>query len=198
MFRGIRRWLRAFFSWLAPDSADSVILFFILIIATGIGLFVFFGSLVLERHEYIGFAVFMLSPVFTLAFLALIKGASSLAGGLYHSGSTELNHPAIVKGMYGLAAGYVKTGQFGKAREKYMDILQTYPDELDARYLLANLLDRHFGLYEAAREEYIALRRAVRKRGVDYPYLAAMEERIAALSQEMEERKIAPPKGEEE
>ena len=197
-FRAARRWVSGFFAWLAADSADSVTVAFTLAIATGIGLFVLIGSLVLERHEYIGLAIFLLSPVFALAALALMKGASSMAGGLYHSGSTEPNHPAIVKGMYGLAAGYVKTGQFGKARDKYLEILQTYPDELDARYLLANLLDQHFGLYEAARDEYIGLRRAVLKRNVNYPYLKGMEARIAELTARIKEEKFASPEAGED
>ncbi|MDH5638437.1 MAG: hypothetical protein OEZ04_08100, partial [Nitrospinota bacterium] len=108
-------------------------------------------------------------------------------GGLYHSGSRQMNHKAITKGMYSLAGGYTRAGQFSMARDKYMEIIETYPEELDARYLLANLMDEHFGLPEEALKLFIGLRRKIREKDIDYKYKVALGERIAELEKYLKE-----------
>ena len=72
------------------------------------------------------------------------------------------------------------------AREKYLEILETYPDELDAKYLLANLLDNHFGAYQEALQEFRGLRKVIREKKVDYQYKAALEKRIKELEEHLE------------
>jgi tetratricopeptide (TPR) repeat protein len=181
--------IRALADGLVEDSADSAALTLIIAFSIPMGFILFIGSVVLKGRILIGLGFFIGTPIFGVAAFMAVKSVSSLMGGFYHSGSTQPNHPAIIKGMYGLAAGYVQGGEFGKARDKYMEILETYPEELDARYLLANLMDQRFGLYAEAYLEFTVLRRIIRERKVDYPYKAAMEERIAALFQALEEER---------
>jgi len=180
--------------WMFDDPSDAIRLARIIAIALPVGVLgagtsIYYGMWLRAVISLVGV------PVLAMAGFAAIQGFSGAVGGLYHSGSHQLNHAALTKGMYNLAAGYVKSGQFAQARDKYLEILETYPEELDARYLLANLWDQHFGLQEEALKEFMRLRRMIKEKNVDYKYQRALEERIEELQKFLEEEKKDPPKG---
>jgi len=179
------------FQWLFEDQADALRLARIILIASPIGIL---GAITSIAKGLWLYAILSLVGFPTLAVVgfAATQSVAGAIGGLYHSGSREMNHAAIIKGMYSLAAGYSKTGQFSMARDKYFELINTYPDELDARYLLANLLEQHYGLPEEALAEFIKLSRMIREKGIDYKYKHALENRIKELRLTLEEERKGP------
>ncbi|MDH5757098.1 MAG: hypothetical protein OEZ55_10565 [Nitrospinota bacterium] len=166
--------------WLFEDPSDAFRLARIMAIALPIGIIGFVTSVLMGLWGYaLGWVLGV--PALALAGFTFVQGVSGAAGGMYHSGSRKMNHAAVMKSMYNLAAGQTRTGQFSQARDKYMEILETYPEELDARYLLANLTDQHFGLPEEALRIFLDLRALIREKGIDYKYKVALGKRIAEL-----------------
>ena len=109
------------------------------------------------------------------------RKAISGAGSLYHGGSNEKDHRAVIKGMYNLANGYRGAGEFKKAENAFYQILVDYPDELDAMYYLAQLYDQKFDNPEKALAQYRKLKRKILELKTDYKYEDALEERISEL-----------------
>ena len=109
------------------------------------------------------------------------RKAISGAGSLYHGGSNEKDHRAVIKGMYNLANGYRGAGEFKKAENAFYQILVDYPDELDAMYYLAQLYDQKFDNPEKALAQYRKLKRKILELNTDYKYKDALEERISEL-----------------
>ncbi|MDH5509442.1 MAG: hypothetical protein OEZ32_03710 [Nitrospinota bacterium] len=172
--------------WLFDDPSDVIRLARIIAIALPIA---FIGAITSILKGMWMYALISLLgvPALAVAGFAFVQGFAGTMGGLYHSGSRQMNHQAITKSMYSLAGGYTRAGQFAMARDKYMEIIETYPEELDAHYLLANLLDEHFGLPEEALKLFSGLRRKIREKNIDYKYKVALAERITELEKYLKE-----------
>lgn len=136
------------------------------------GLFIFFGGILVNF----------------IAFL-FIKMFAGFSGSLYHSGSTDKDNNAIIKGMYNTAEGLKLRGQYLQAEEAYLEILTEYPKEMDARYLLASLYERNLDKPEQAIKEYRKLKREIQENKVDYRYKDALNENIKELEKLLKESK---------
>ncbi|MBI5188680.1 MAG: tetratricopeptide repeat protein [Nitrospirae bacterium] len=135
------------------------------------GLFIFFGGIAIN---FIGFL--------------FIKMFAGFSGSMYHSGSRERDHDAVIKGMYNTAEGLKLRGQYSQAEEAYLEILSEYPKEMDARYLLALLYERNLDKPEQAIKEYRKLRREIREKKIAYKYKDALDENIKQLEDFLKER----------
>lgn len=127
-------------------------------IAIGVAGFIVTGSIVYGLFIFIG------GIALNLASFIVIKMFAGFSGSLYHSGSTDKDHNAIIKGMYNTAEGLKLRGQYSQAEEAYLEILMEYPEEMDARYLLALLYDLKLNKPEDAIKEYRKLKRAIQEK----------------------------------
>ncbi|MBI3583471.1 MAG: hypothetical protein HY096_05905 [Nitrospinae bacterium] len=141
----------------------------------GIAGFVKTGSLMY------GLFIFLGGIVINLAGFLVIKRISDFSGSLYHSGSREKDHNAVIKGMYDTAEGLKLRGQYSQAEEAYLEILREYPKEMDARYLLALLYELNLYKPEQAVKEYSKLRLEIQEKKISYKYKDALDENIKQL-----------------
>ncbi len=135
------------------------------------GLFIFFGGIAINFIAFLGIKLF-----------------AGFSGSMYHSGSSERDHDAVIKGMYNTAEGLKLRGQYSQAEEAYLEILREYPKEMDARYLLALLYERNLDKPEQAIKEYRRLKREIREKRIDYKYKDALNENIKQLEEILKER----------
>lgn len=123
----------------------------------------------------------VIGTILSISFFLYSRKVISGIGSLYHSGSNEKDHRAVLKGMYNLANGQRGAGKFEMAERSFQQILVDYPDELDAMYYLAKLYDLKFDNPEKALGEYRRLKRKIEELKVDYKYEEALNERINEL-----------------
>ena len=114
---------------------------------------------------------------------AFITGFSNMAGSLYHRGSNVKDHKAVIKGMYNLAKGCENTGGFVKAEKIYKQILNDYPEELDAIYHLGRLYDKRFDEPERAYNVYRKLKKKLSGNNSDYKYGESLDKKINELKE---------------
>ena len=142
-------------------------------------------ALALPIGLFMGFKAFLYVFGFgTVVSIVFVKGmgkAASAAGSLYHGGSNQKDHIAVIKGMYNLANGQRGSGKFEEAEKSFQQILVDYPEELDAMYYLAKLYDLKFDNPEKALGEYRRLKRKIAELNVDYKYEEALNDRINEL-----------------
>jgi len=131
------------------------------------------------------FYILGLGAALTVLFFIYLKIFAAGTGFLYHGGSSGKDHKAVIKGMYNLANGYRGAGEFEKAENAFHQILVDYPEELDARYYLAQLYDLKFDNPEKALAEYRRLKRKILELNTDYRYEDALEERINELKEHL-------------
>lgn len=97
-------------------------------------------------------------------------------GSLYGGNRRNKDHKAILKGMYQQATGLRANDQNVQAEKVYRQILADYPEELDARYLLAELLYVKFDKPKPALRLIKELQKKVKEKDGPYQYSAAMND----------------------
>ena len=125
--------------------------------------------------------VFGIGTIISITIFLYSRSAISFAGSLYHGGSNEKDHRAVIKGMYNLANGQRGVGNFKEAEKSFKQILVDYPDELDAMYYLAKLYDLKLDDPRRALAEYRKLEKKILELKVDYKYEDALNDRINEL-----------------
>jgi tetratricopeptide (TPR) repeat protein len=144
-------------------------------VAIGTAGFIASGSIIY------GLFIFTGGIALNLVFFIAIKAFAGFSGSIYHSGSRERDHNAVIKGMYDTAEGLKLRGQYPQAEEAYLEILSEYPKEMDARFLLALLYERNLDKPEQALKEYKRLKQEITEKKIDYKYKDALNENIKQL-----------------
>jgi len=138
-----------------PDSILGYKIFsFILVVGTCIAFFIFFG----------------------------IKIFSSAAGSFY-SGSREKFDRVSSKVMYEEANNLIFVGHYTPAAKAYRDLLQEYPEELDARLLLGQVLYQKLGDSKGALKEFRSLQKIIKEKNIQYKYQETLDEIIWKIKQ---------------
>ncbi len=128
---------------------------------------------------FLGLSVVGVIVAFTLNHL--LKGAGNVAGSLF-LGSHEKNDQAIVKGLYGQANGLKMTAKNSEAEKIYRQIIEEYPREIEATYLLAHLLWIEMDRSQEALKLLRALDKKIRLEKISFKYRAALNRDIKELS----------------
>ena len=135
---------------------------------------------------FLGLSVTGTIIAFTLSHL--LKGAGNVAGGLF-LGSHRKDDPAILKGMYRQANGLKLSAKNSEAEKVYRQIIEEYPQETEAPYLLANLLWMEIGRSKEALKMLQALENKIRLEKISFKYRAALKRDIKELSEEAANRR---------
>ncbi len=114
----------------------------------------------------------------------LLKGAGNVAGGLF-LGSKKKDDKAILKGMYQQANGLKLSAQYSQAEKIYRQIIDEYPQETEAPFILANLLWIEMDRSKEAMKMLLALEKKIRLEKLPFKYRKALKQKIADLSSEL-------------
>ncbi len=114
----------------------------------------------------------------------LLKGTSGLAGGIF-LGSKRKDDKAILKGMYHQANGLKMAGQLALAEKIYKQIIDEYPQEIEAPFLLANFLWIEMDRSKEALKMFRTLEQKIRLEKLPFKYRDALKQNISNLSTEL-------------
>ena len=169
------------------DSQDSYHFAPLIAIMLGASLFI---SLFVAPFTGLGGAIILFLGLsvtgLTVAFLVnyFQKGTSSLMGGLF-LGSKRKDNKAILKGMYHQANGLKMTGQYALAEKIYRQIIEEYPQEIEAPFHLGSLLWVKMDRSKEALKMFRTLEQKIRLEKLPFQYREALKKNITDLSSEL-------------
>lgn len=122
--------------------------------------------------------------VVALVIHLFMKGSANVAGGLF-LGSKRKDDKAIIRGMYQQANGLKLSANFAQAETVYRQILADYPDQLEAHYLLAQMLWLETDRSKEALKMFQALQKKIQQKNLSFKYKQALKDSIQEIREEL-------------
>ncbi|NIR49157.1 hypothetical protein GWN42_31840, partial [candidate division KSB1 bacterium] len=134
---------------------------------------------------FMGMAVTGVAMAFLLS--RLIKGIGNLAAGLF-LGSIKLDDPTTLKRMYRQANGYKLAFKFAMAEKSYWQIIDEYPQETEAQFLLAQLLWKELERPGEALKMLKKLEQKIQREDLEFQYRSTLKRYLTEWSEEAAQR----------
>lgn len=100
-------------------------------------------------------------------------------------GSDKRDDAGIMRGMYKQADYLRWSNRYDESEKIYRQILKEYPEELEARFFLGDMLWKDLNKGTQALKAFKALENTIREKGLDFQYREVLKENIQALKEQV-------------
>lgn len=187
----LRKWFKLKNQFLSDEKGNvfyEFLMIFLLVLVIG---FLFAGFALSQMDTPDGMRkarnLFIMAFCFSLGITVAYNAVAKFVGHGLFLGSNKRDDAGILRGMYRQANGLRISSQPEQSEKIYKQILIEYPDELEARFYLGDLIWKDLKQGKRALRELKALERKIRQEKLDFKYLPALEENIGNLKEELEE-----------